>query len=99
MRVTVLRVCSRLGSIGMGDDQPVADGDAGTTCVRVLVRRLDPIVAQALELSYFRRLTQAEIAGELRMSREAVSRMIATGLRELAALLTGDAPARSLHAW
>lgn len=82
----------------MGHHQPVADGDAGTTRVRVLMRRLDPIVAQALKLNYFRRLTQPEIARELPMSREAVSRMIATGLQQLATLLTADAPTRSLRA-
>ena len=72
--------------------------DAGTTCVSVLTRRLDPIVARALELSYFRRLTEPEIARELGMSRQSVSRMIATGLQELATLLTDDAPTRSLRA-
>jgi hypothetical protein len=84
---------------GTGQDGLVTDGgDDGTTRVRVLMRSLDPLVAQALELSYFRRLTQPEIAREFRMPRESVSRMIATGLQELAALLTIDTPTRVLRA-
>lgn len=91
-------MCSRLGLRRSGNTAVVADGiNAEWTYVRVLFCRLDPLVARALELSYFRGFTQPEIARELQVPRESVSRLLSTGLRELAALLTADARAKSVQ--
>lgn len=74
---------------------PGHSGLAGLTAwsqdVRAAVRRLEPNERRVIQLVYFERRTQQQVAEELSLPRRTVARALATGMQALALLILAPA--------
>ncbi len=78
----------------MTDSADVHKGplEAWSEDVRAALRRLDPTQRKVIQLIYFERRTQKQVAEELALPRRAVARAVAGGMQALAMVMLTQSP-------